>query len=134
MICSKFRDPLVSGELKRIFVPDSLVGPMVTWYHLALNNVGRSRLFNTIHINFVHPKMYRTCMEVCNAYNNCQVDKFPGKPDGELPTKNVTMVPWQTVAVDLIGGPWNIKILDTNYKFRAMTAIDQDTNFMDAEL
>ena len=43
------------------------------------------------------------------------------------------MVPWQTVAVNLIG-PWNIKILDSNYEFRALTVVDQDTNFMDAVL
>ena len=43
------------------------------------------------------------------------------------------MVPWQTVGVDLIG-PWNIKILDKDYKFRALAAIVQDTNFVDAVL
>ena len=43
------------------------------------------------------------------------------------------MVPCQTVAVNLIG-PWNLKILDKDYKFRALTAIDQDTNFVDAVL
>ena len=59
LICSKFRDPQVKGELKRIWVPDPSVGPMVTWYYLALNHVGRTRLFDTIHMNFVHPKMYR---------------------------------------------------------------------------
>ena len=31
LICSKFRDPLVKGELKRICVPDSLVGNMVSF-------------------------------------------------------------------------------------------------------
>ena len=118
------------GEVKRMCVPDSLVGPMVTWYHLALNHVGITRLFDTIHMNFVHLKMYRTCMEVCNPCD-CQVDESPSNSYGELPAKNVTMVPWQTVAVDLIG-PWNIKILDLNYKYRALMVVDRDTNFMDA--
>ena len=54
-------------------------------------------------MNFVNLRMYRTCLEVCNACD-CQVDKSPGKPYGELPAKNVTIV-------DLIR-PWNIKILD----------------------
>ena len=68
----------------------------MTWYHLALNHVGRTRLFDTIHVNFVHLKMYRTCLEVCNACD-CQVDKSPGKPYGELPALWFRGRPWPSI-------------------------------------
>lgn len=50
---------------------------------------------------------------------------------GHLPPRNVTMQPWHTVAVDLIG-PWKMKIQGVDVEFRALTIVDNDTNLLEA--
>ncbi|GFH49197.1 hypothetical protein CTEN210_05673 [Chaetoceros tenuissimus] len=52
---------------------------------------------------------------------------------GHLPPRNVTMQPWHTVAVDLIG-PWKMKIQGVDVEFRALTIVDNDTNLLKAVL
>ena len=43
----------------------------------------------------------------------------------------VSMNPWETVAVDLIG-PWKFKVQGATLEFHSLTMVDQDTNLVEA--
>ena len=57
----------------------------------------------------------------------CQKYKLAGPGYGQLPPRNAPLIPWDEVAVDLIG-PWNIKMNNQEFIFNALTCIDPVTN------
>ena len=72
-----------------------------------------------------HPDLRRQVDRFnCEA---CQRHKLDGRGFGLLPERNISEMPWQDVAVDLIG-PWRIPINDRLYEFNALTCIDPVTN------
>ena len=56
------------------------------------------------------------------------MNKHPGPGHGELPAKTVTALPWDEVAVNLIG-PWTFAVGPNACKFHALTCIDPLTVF-----
>eukprot|EP00957_Ditylum_brightwellii_P047846 3634241-Ditylum_brightwellii.AAC.1 len=48
---------------------------------------------------------------------------------GELPPRFASLLPWNKVAVDLIG-PWNLKVGGQDVEFNALTCIDPVTNLV----
>ena len=95
-----------------------------------LNHCGQSKLYETIRLNFYNPDLHRTCTAVVNACD-CQKDKPISRGYGHLPPRTATMIPFQTVCVDLIG-PWKIDVNHQEIIFNALTIIDPDTNLADA--
>jgi hypothetical protein len=49
---------------------------------------------------------------------------------GELPPRHAQMMPWNEVAVDLIG-PWKVEVQGQQVEFNALTCIDPMTNLVE---
>jgi len=65
------------------------------------------------------------------ACNACQKMKRPGPGYGLLPERDIGIVPWAEVAVDLIG-PWTMKIRGkTTREVFALTIIDTALNLVE---
>jgi hypothetical protein len=63
----------------------------------------------------------------CDA---CQRNKTLGADYGELPPREAPLVPWEELAVDLIG-PWTIVIAGQEITLNALTCIDPVTNLVE---
>jgi len=57
----------------------------------------------------------------------CQINKSVNMQYGHLPERHADLVPWFSVAVDLIG-PWKIMVNGIEIEFNALTCIDPVTN------
>ena len=60
----------------------------------------------------------------------CQRHKLPGKGYGLLPERELSIAPWEEVAIDLIG-PWHLKVNGKEIEFRALTCIDTASNLVE---
>ena len=115
----------------RIFVPTQYSVRILRWYHNSLNHCGEEKLRKTFNENFFSPKASETIKDICSKCEICQVNKTASVQYGHLPPRTVTMNPWETVAVDLIG-PWKFKVQGATLEFHALTMVDQDTNLVEA--
>ena len=61
--------------------------------------------------------------------DKCQRFKLTGKGYGMLPPREASLVPWQEIAVDLIG-PWNISV-NIALMLNALTIVDTVTNLVE---
>ena len=61
-----------------------------------------------------------------------QYQKLFGAGYGKLPALKATLVPWETVAIDLVG-PCIIKVKDQDIQFNALTYIDPVTNLVEQQ-
>ncbi|KAG7356978.1 integrase core domain containing protein [Nitzschia inconspicua] len=102
----------------------------VRWYHLALGHCGISRLADTLRMHFYHPNLQKVCEQEVKRCDPCQRFKNVGRGHGEMASREASLLPWQDVAVDLIG-PWTISIGDEEHKFSALTIIDMVTNLVE---
>jgi transposase InsO family protein len=118
-------DPINNQADWKIAIPTALMNDLLTWYHLILGHCGSKRLYDTIRQRFYVPNLSQLCDNF--RCENCQAFKLPGKGHGHLPPREVRVVPWETVCVDLIG-PWHIKIPTHELEFWALTCIDPVTN------
>jgi hypothetical protein len=57
--------------------------------------------------------------------------KLVGPQYDQLPSRNAALIPWEEVAINLIG-PWMIKLPNETFNFMPLTCIDPVTNFADA--
>ena len=109
----------------KIALPDSVINPLLRWYHQVLGHPGEKRLHAAVSQRYHHHELRRHCDRfVCDA---CQRHKLDGRGYGLLPERDVQGQPFTDVAVDLIG-PWNIEIEGQTYEFNALTCIDPVTN------
>ncbi|KAG7361664.1 reverse transcriptase RNA-dependent DNA polymerase [Nitzschia inconspicua] len=120
----------VIGGPWKIYLPSSLLQDTVRWYHLALGHCGISRLADTLRMHFYHPQLQQTCEIEVRKCDPCQRLKNVGRGHGETASREVSLLPWQDVAVDLIG-PWTISIGNKNLTFSALTIIDMVTNLVE---
>ena len=120
-----------TSQPPRIVIPSTLLEQLIIWYHIILSHPGTTRLFQTIHTNFYHPKLYKSITNITQNCVTCQTYKNTLRGYGHLPTKEITFKPWFNVAVDLIG-PWNIKVGQQLFTLDALTMIDTDTNLTEA--
>ena len=86
---------------------------------------GSKKLLLTLEQRYYHPDMRRQVDRFkCSDY---QKHKLDGKGYGLLPERETRSVPFEEVAVDLIG-PWKIQVRGKPYEFNALTSIDPVTN------
>jgi transposase InsO family protein len=114
----------------KIYLPVSLLPNVVRWYHLALGHCGISRLLDTLRMHFHHPQLSHVCSEEVSKCDPCQRLKNCGRGHGGTAGREAPLLPWQDVAVDLIG-PWTITIGETKQKFSALTMIDTVINLVE---
>jgi hypothetical protein len=114
----------------KIYLPINLLQEVVRWYHLALGHCGTSRLADTIRMQFFHPMLQHFCEKEVQKCDPCQRLKNVGRGHGETASREAPLLPWQDVAVDLIG-PWTVSIGDRELKFSALTMIDMVTNLVE---
>lgn len=127
VICFKPSRDSPEGDWK-IALPLALLDPVIVWYHLVLGHCGSTRLYQTIGRRFAVPGLKKRCEEF--KCGNCQVNKQLGPGYGHLPPRHAALVPWDEVAVDLIG-PWKIKIGNQDVDVNALTCIDPVTNLVE---
>ena len=124
IICYR-ANPDDPAEPWRIHLPETLVQPVIVWYHLVLGHRGTSSLYNTIRRRFYAPGLKRKVENLkCEV---CQMNKNVNAQYGHLPERFVELVPWYSVAVDLIG-PWKINVNGIEIEFNALTCIDPVSN------
>ncbi|CAJ1960600.1 unnamed protein product [Cylindrotheca closterium] len=109
----------------RIYLPLSLVDDVITWYHLVLGHRGKTSMYATIAKRFYSPGLKQQ-IERFNC-EICQLNKAANVQYGQLPERHADLVPWFSVAVDLIG-PWKIDVNGRELEFNALTCIDPVTN------
>ena len=113
----------------RIAIPVTLITRIVEWYHIVLGHVGSTQLYETIRRNFHFPSLKAHCERF--KCNDCQKNKQWGPGYGELPPRNAPLMPWDEVAIDLIG-PWSIELHNgQKVEFNALTCIDPVTNLVE---
>jgi transposase InsO family protein len=114
----------------QIAIPTALLDDIVTWYHQVLGHVGIVRLYQTIVTHFVHPELKSRIEFIVKSCDACLRSKLPGMGYGELPPREAGLLPWNEVAVDLIG-PWTLNIQGAEVKFNALTCIDPVSNLVE---
>ena len=110
----------------KIIIPESLIEDVILWYHRVLGHCGQQRLYDTIASRFYITKLQEK-IQVFKCADNCMQYKQPGRSYGKLPARTARLVPWDEVAVDLVG-PWEIEIHGEYIEFKALTCIDTVTN------
>jgi len=115
--------------LWKIYLPSTLINDVIHWYHITLGHCGLQRLYDSINDRFVSPRLYTLCRQyICP--HNCSQWKQQGQGYGYLPPRNAQVIPWDEVAVDLVG-PWKIEIQGREFVFNALTCIDPVTNLVE---
>ena len=112
----------------KIAIPDSLLNDTILWHHRVLGHAGSQRVYETIRRLYYHPVLHSTILRLRCAV--CQLCKLPGPGYGHLPPREAGLVPWEEIAVDLIG-PWTIHVGNMELKFQALTCIDTVTNLVE---
>ena len=117
----------------KIVIPSQCLTNIVHWYHDVLNHVGMTKLIDTIATHLYHPDLRSQAQEVVQRCPVCQRYKLSGPGYGQLPPRDALLVPWEEVAVDLIG-PWHINVQDQDLTFLALTCIDNVTHLAELSL
>lgn len=127
VICFR-RDPNADPGDWKIAIPADLVEPILRWYHRVLGHCGVNRLYDGVRAHFYFPNLKDRCAQLnCDT---CQRNKALGAGFGELPSRNAPLLPWNEVAVDLIG-PWRMSVQGVDVEFNALTCIDPVTNLVE---
>jgi hypothetical protein len=115
----------------QICIPTNQLIALVRWFHGLLGHCGIHRLCNSITTNFSHPRLRATADNVIKHCRACQINKLTGPGYGKLPPREATALPFQEVAIELIG-PWRVTLPNETYEFYALTCIGMATNFPEA--
>jgi hypothetical protein len=93
--------------------------------------IGMTQLCETIATHLHCPRLEaRAEQQVANC-NACQRNKaIDGPGHGELSERDAQLLPWNEVAVDLIG-PWKISTDGQELEFNALTCIDPVTDLVE---
>ena len=92
----------------RVVVPTKLQKRAVTWYHTTLMHPGETRTEATIAQHFYWKGLRKSVLDVCKKCDICQRTKVSPLKIGKIPAKkNIAIVPWHTLCIDLIG-PYSI--------------------------
>ena len=103
---------------------------IVDWYHRILGHSGITRVHDTIATHFYHPHLRQRVEERISSCEHCQIHKLVGRGVGELPPREAPLLPWEEVAVDLVG-PWPVEVNGREIIFNALTCIDPVTNLVE---
>jgi hypothetical protein len=100
----------------------------VKWSHQVMGHPGEQRLRETLNQHHYHPKLrYHIDKLKCK---DCQKHKFAGHCYGLLPKQEVRIVPWEEVAINLIG-PRKVKVNGQQVEFNQLTCIDTASNLVE---
>jgi hypothetical protein len=113
-------------EAWKIAVPTSMIGSLINWYHITLNHIGMTRLYETIATHFHYPRLKAPVEQRVASCDVCQRNKAIGPGYGELPERDAQLLPWNEVAVDLIG-PWRFSADGQELELNALTCVDPVT-------
>lgn len=113
LICFK-NDPASPKGNWKIAIPQTLLEPIIQWYHLILGHCGCNQLYKTIRMNFAAPYLYQRCSNY--KCNHCQRNKILSPGYGLLPPRHAPLMSWSEVSVDLIG-PWKVKIKNQEKRY-----------------
>ena len=81
-------------------------------------------------MHFFNKKLKSQVEAIVSMCDACQRFKNHGRELGELAPQEAALIPWQEVAVDLIG-PWTLKVAGQELRFLALTIIDTVTNLIE---
>jgi hypothetical protein len=109
-------------------MPEALINPSIDWYYHVLGHVlGTAGLCQTLRTHFWIRQLKEHVDQVVLSCNSCQCNKNPGPGQGHLPPRQDVALPWEEVAVDLMG-PWKVTVPDTGtIEFFALMMIDTTT-------
>jgi transposase InsO family protein len=128
IVCYRQELPIEDNQW-RIAIPPTLINSVIRWYHLILGHPGSQRLYDTINARFYYPGLSTLCQQY-QCPDNCTMMKNQGQQYGHLAPKTVTIAPWETVSVDLIG-PWTCDVNGQELEFKALTIMDTATNLLE---
>jgi transposase InsO family protein len=128
IVCYRNQFNIQDNEWK-IFIPQTMINQTIRWYHLLLGHPGSTRLYDTITARFHHPGLSTLCQQY-QCPDNCTMYKNQGQQYGYLAPRQAYLMPWEAVAVDLIG-PWRITINNRELEFKALTIIDPVSNLLE---
>ena len=117
----------INGQPK-IVLNDQLLKDAIHWYHFVLGHPGITRLITTLNIHFFYPKTRIFVHDYVRTCDECQRYKAEGARYAHLPPQEDLSMPWEEIAVDLIG-PWECNIEGIGrVSYLALTIIDTCTN------
>jgi hypothetical protein len=88
----------------KIYVPESLRGRTLDWYHHFLEHPGGTRLGYTIGTIAYWQGLINQAKQKSKLCKTCQSFKKRRKKYGQVPPKVLTeVIPWKTIHVDLLG-------------------------------
>ena len=123
LIC--YRDNVANPNW-RIFLPEN---SRMSSAGLILGHCSTTKLYDIIRARFAG-KNLRT---LCIAYqcpDRCERYKLLGQGYGKLPSRHVSIAPWNEVCIDLIN-PWKVQVQGKEIEFNALTCIDPATNLVE---
>jgi len=115
----------------RIFVPKELRNQTLNWYHHYLCHPGRDRMYKTMAATLYWDNMETDVSRFTKTCSTCQRFKKSKKKYGKLPPKEVTMTPWETVCIDLVGPYTVTDRLGNDRILTAMTFVDPATGWFE---
>ena len=106
-----------------------MVLPTIAWFHEVMGYTRQTLLNETLRQRYYHPQLrYRVERFKCDY---CQLKKLVGRGYGLLPMRDLRLVPWEEVAIDLIV-PWAINLSGrVEVLFHALTCIDMVSNLVE---
>ena len=122
------------GQHNCICLTNTLLPMVVNWFHKATaHNSGITRLPETLHFHFYHPKLLAEVHAQNSRCNICQHMKRGSRQYGLLAPRDAKSAPWSNVATDSIG-PWVIELCGgREYSLCALMTIDVTTNLLEIE-
>ena len=100
----------------------------VKWFHQILGDPRKTCLRETINARYYNHKIRRFCDNY--KCDDCVKHKLAGRGYGLLPEREVTAMPFQDLATDLIR-PWVVPVGNKVLEFNALTCIDMCTNLVE---
>ena len=92
----------------KLYIPKSIQGRLLQWYHHFLCHPGGTRLAKTLSTICYWKGMQHQADALCKKCSTCQKFKKRQKVYGHLPPKEVGQLePWERVHIDLVG-PYSI--------------------------
>ena len=87
----------------RIYIPQELRRQVLSWYHHYLCHPGATRMYKTIGATMYCESMESDIKAFTKACPTCQRHKKKRKKYSKLPPKQVDLIPWECVCIDLVG-------------------------------
>ena len=115
----------------RIYIPKELRSKVLEWYHHYLCHPGKTRMYKTIASTMYWENMDKDIAAFTKACPTCQRFKKKRKKYGRLPPKDVSMIPWETVCIDLVGPYTVTDKLGKDRTLLAMTFVDPATGWFE---